>query len=234
MLRTGSSLITRVAVTVLLGGPVVAGGQTTRKLVITPYAGVFAPTTRLAELAAAGGGVRVHANLKQKAAFALGGNASYWLSERTAIEVGGAYAFSDAKGSFTFVEQGDRFSASAADDAYAVMGSAKLMVSLLPQTSPMSLRFGVGPAIVHRGGDAYKADADGKITGLTDVGGAISLCTKIPITKSLALRLRGENFMYSAKLGFEDPVDPSNNFKFDSKFQNDLLFSAGLQFGFDW
>jgi hypothetical protein len=74
--------------------------------------------------------------------------------------------------------------------------------------------------------------ADGKITGLTDVGGAISLCTRIPITRLVALRLRGENFMYSSKLGFEDPADRSNNFEFDSKFQNDLLFSAGLQFTF--
>lgn len=234
MSGTKRSLIIPAAAAALVAAPVVAGAQTIRKLVITPYAGVFAPTNDLARAVEAGGGTRARLDLKQKAALAIGGNASYWLTERTALEVGAAYAFSDARATTSLAGHGEHLSFTGTEDAYAVLGSAKFMVSLLPPRSPMSLRLGVGPAIIHRGGDAYDADEDGEITGLTDVGGAISLCTKVPITRSIALRLRGENFMYSSRLRFKDPVDPADDFEFKSRFQNDLLFSAGLQLAFGW
>ena len=226
------ALIMGLAGGALLAVPTVAGGQTTRRLVITPYAGVFAPTTSLAKVGAAIGGESANLTLKQKSAFALGANASYWFTERTAVELGAAYAFSDAKATAALNSTSEQFFLNQSQNAYAVLASAKLMVSMLPSTSPMSLRLGVGPALVTRGGSAYKSDEEGKFTGLTDVGGAFSLCTKIPITKLVAVRLRGESFMYSAKLRFEDPADPTNNFRFDSRFQSDLLFSAGLQFAF--
>ena len=232
MTRPTRSFFASIAAGALLVAPSLGGAQTVRKVVLTPYAGVFAPTTNLAEFGAAGGGASASINLKQKTALALGANASFWFTERTAVELGAAYAFSDAKGSVGVSGTGQDFAASMSDNAYAILASAKLMVSLLPTTSPVNLRFGVGPALVSRGGSAYKADEVGKLTGLTDFGGAVSLCTKVPITKLVALRVRGESFMYSAKLGFKDAVDPTNNFKFDSKFQNDLLFSAGLQFAF--
>ena len=209
-----------------------AGAQPARRLIITPYAGVYTPTTSLAKVGVAAGEASASLDLKHKTALALGANASYWFTERTAVEIGAAYAFSDAKASASIAGTGSPFAGSASQNAYALLASAKLMVGLLPATSPFNLRFGVGPALVTRGGSAYKSDAEGKFTGLTDVGAAASLCTKIPITKAVALRLRGEDFMYSAKLRFHDPVDPSNNFRFDSRFQNDLIFSAGLQLGF--
>ena len=216
----------------LFAAPMVARAQTTSRLVITPYAGVYTPTTNLAHVGAAMGGQSARLTLKQKTALALGGNMSYWFTERTALEVGAAYAFSDARASTRVFGGGQGFAFSGSENAYALLGSAKLMVSVLPSTSPMSLRVGVGPAVVTRGGDAYKADESGKFRGLTDVGGAFSLCTKIPITKLLAVRLRGEDYMYSAKLKFENSVDPTTNYAFESKFQHDLLFSVGLQFAF--
>ena len=221
-----------LAIGALLAAQAAANAQPARRLIVTPYAGVYTPTTSLARVGAAGGGASASLNLKQKTAAALGGNVSYWFTERTAVEVGAAYAFSDAKASARIAGTGNEFAGAASQNAYALLASAKLMVGLLPSTSPFNLRFGVGPALVTRGGSAYKADANGKFSGLTDVGAAASLCTKIPITKAVGLRLRGESFMYTAKLRFEDPVDPTNNFRFDSRFQNDLLFSAGLQIGF--
>lgn len=226
------SLFASIAFGAVLIAPTVASAQTVKRIVITPYAGVYTPTTNLAEVGAAAGGASASLNLKQKTALALGANASFWFTDRTAVEFGAAYAYSDVKGSVNLSGTGENFSGSVSDNAYAILASAKFMVSMLPQTSPMNLRLGIGPALVSRGGSAYKSDELGKYTGLTDVGGAVSLCTKIPVTKLVAVRLRGESFMYSARLGFKDPANPTNNFKFDSKFQNDLLFSAGLQFAF--
>jgi hypothetical protein len=226
------ALFTGIAFGAMLVAPTVASGQTVKRIVITPYAGVYAPTTNLAEVGAAAGGASASLNLKQKTALALGANASFWFTDRTALEVGAAYAYSDAKGSVSLSGTGQDFSGTVSNNAYAILTSAKFMLSMLPSTSAMNLRLGIGPALVTRGGSAYKSDELGKFTGLTDVGGVVSLCTKIPVTKLVAVRLRGESFMYSAKLGFKDPVDPTNNFKFDSRFQNDLLFSAGLQFAF--
>jgi hypothetical protein len=221
-----------VVIAAVLATPAIAGAQTTRRLVITPYAGVYAPTGHLLKLGLAAGGQSANLTMKQKASFALGGNASYWLTERTAIEVGATYAFSDATASANLSGGEEPFAFTGSENAYALLATAKYMVSMLPSTSPMSLRLGLGPALVTRGGSAYKSDSEGKFSGLTDVGGAISLCTKIPVTKLVAVRLRGESYLYSARLKFEDPVDPTNNFRFDSRFQTDLLFSAGLQLAF--
>ena len=226
------SLFAGIAFGAMLVAPIVASAQTVKRVVLTPYAGVYAPTTNLAEVGAAAGGTSASLNLKQKTALALGANASFWFTDRTAVEVGAAYAYSDAKGSVGLTGTDQTFSGTVSNNAHAILASAKFMVSMLPSTSPMNLRLGIGPALVSRGGSAYKSDELGKFTGLTDVGGAVSLCTKIPVTKQVGVRLRGESFMYTSKLGFKDAVDPTNNFKFDSKFQNDLLFSAGLQFAF--
>jgi hypothetical protein len=90
----------------------------------------------------------------------------------------------------------------------------------------------VGPAIINRGGTAYKDDEEGKFSGLTNVGGAASLCTRIPITGRVALRLRAEDYVYQSRLKFRDAADPTGSPSFDKKLQNDLIFSAGLQIGF--
>ena len=226
------SFIASIVVGTLVATPIAVGAQAAKRWVITPYAGVYVPTANLLKFDAASGGQSASLAVEQKTAFALGANASYWFSERTALELGGAYAFSDAKASATLAGTSEAFAGSGSQNAYTVMASAKVMVNLLPATSPMSLRLGVGPAMITRGGDAYKSTSAGKFSGLTDVGGALSLCTKIPVTKDLAVRLRGEDYMYSAKLKFEQPADPTNNFAFDSRFQHDLLFSVGLQFPF--
>jgi hypothetical protein len=109
------------------------------------------------------------------------------------------------------------------------LGSVKLMTQLLPSTSRFNLRFGVGPAVISHGGEAYKADSKGEMTGLTDLGAALSLCTRLPLTSSISLRLRAENYLYQAKLGYDDRIVRSNDISFDSKLQNDLMFWVGLQ-----
>ena len=218
------------ALAAVLPLPTVA--QPLGKLVLTPYVGAYAPSTKVARLNEADGGTTFAASAEHKNAFALGATASYWFVPRVGVELGGVYAFSDVTSRFAMQEPGSPGDFSnEVENAGVILGNAKLMVGLFPSTSDFQLRFGVGPAIIQRVGSAYKADAEGRVTGRTDFGGAVSLCTKLPIGTGMALRLRVEDFMYRAKLGWQDKQDPSGSFTFDSRFQNDFVLSAGLQIG---
>jgi hypothetical protein len=211
--------------------PVAAGAQPLGKVVLTPYAGVYAPLGKVAEYRAVEPDVSLAANAEHQLGFALGANASYWFTPRMGIEAGGLYAWSDVKTAFNAVEQGQLESFSEKNNAALILATTKFMVGVFPPTSDFQLRLGVGPAIIHRLGSAYKADEEGKITGRTDFGGAVSLCTKIPLGAGVALRLRAEDYMYQAKLAYKDKLDPSDSFNFDKKFQHDFVLSAGLQIG---
>jgi outer membrane protein W len=219
-----------VAAVILVGlSSANAAAQMSGRIVLTPYAAAYVPSNDLVKASAVGGGLSVVGNAKHQAGFAYGLNGSYWLNDRTAIELGGAYAFSDVKGSLLTSDVGGVTSGSSSENAHVIFGSAKVMFHLLPPDSKFNLRLGVGPAIISRGGTAYKSDAEGKVTGLTDVGAAMSLCSRIPLAKDVGIRLRAENYLYQAKLKFVDKLDPSGSFAFDSRIQNDFIFSAGVQ-----
>ncbi|MEW5915171.1 MAG: hypothetical protein AB1762_02145 [Gemmatimonadota bacterium] len=209
--------------------PLIASAQPLGKIVITPYAGVYAPVNDIAKANIPDGSFSIAGKAEHKLGFALGATGSYWLTPRYGFEVGGLYAWSDLKTAISSTQQGD-FESNETENAGVIFGTAKFMVALFPQTSDFQLRLGAGPAIITRRGSAYK-DPDGTVTGKTDFGGAVSLCTKIPLVSGMALRMRAEDYMYQAKLGFKDRVDPADNITFDKKFQHDFVFSVGLQIG---
>ena len=196
-------------------------------IVVTPYAGVYVPTSDII-----GAGVnRVGAttlNAKQQPALLSGVTMSYWLTNRIGLEGGAAYTKSGVKGNLLVENSGGSF-VTASEYSHVWLGSAKMMVQLLPPTSDYNLRLGFGPAIVSRAGKAYSSDNQGKVTGKTDIGGVLSLCSRLPVSKMISVRLRAEDYMYSAKIGYKSSISPTNNLAFDSRFQNDLVFSAGLQ-----
>lgn len=199
--------------------------------VFTPYVGVFMPTNHLARFTAEFQGISASLKVKQDNALALGATSSYWFANRMALEVGGLYAFSHAGGSFGMSGNGESFSGTGDDKAWVAMGTTKLMYALLDPAGDRQLRFGLGPAIIRRGGTAYEEDVDGKIAGRTNLGAALSLCTRLPLTSRLSLRFRAEDYMYQSRLKFRDTADPTSNFDFDRRLQNDFIFSAGLSIG---
>lgn len=210
---------------------VVANGATaqeTQRIVVTPYAGVFIPSSSVAEVPLDIGGRLGLAGIEQQAGLATGITASYSFNNFAGIELSGAWAFSDVKVSPVLAARIPGF-AERHESARVVIGAAKLMFNLLPINRRAALRLGVGPAIISRGGSAFKADDRGDFDGVTDVGGAISLCTRLPLSDFLAVRLRAENFMYASRLRYRDFSGSSETFTFDSQVQNDLIFSAGLQ-----
>lgn len=200
-----------------------AQGQGYGTWVFTPYIGAYVPTADLTKFTSTDGGEALIGKVKHDAGVALGGNLSYWFAERMGVEFGGAYAWSHADVSSNL----ESFN----DHSYVLMGTAKMIFALLPPAGDVQLRFGVGPAIINRGGTAYKDD-EGEFRGLTNVGGAASLCTRIPLTSRLSLRLRAEDYIYQSRLKFRDATDPGFDPRFDRKLQNDLVLSAGLQIGF--
>jgi len=198
-----------------------ARAQLAGKFIVTPYVGAYMPSTDVGRFTGTAAGFTV----KQKTAPALGANLSYWLNDRMAIEGGALYSGSDVKHPF-FSETGTP--SLITEHANLWLGAAKLMMQVLPPESDFNLRFGIGPAFISRSGSAYKDD-NMKLTGLTDVGAAMSLCSRMALTSSTALRLRVEDYVYRTKLGFESYTTPSDNFSLDARTQNDFVVSLGFQ-----
>ncbi len=220
---------TLAAITAVL--PLTALAQPLGKIVVTPYVGVFAPNTALAEAKHTDGSGAVASRIEQRNALALGATGAYWFAPRASMEVGALYAWSDVRSKFVLNQPGAFETFYEARNAGVFIGTAKLMVGLFPATSDFQLRLGFGPALIAHVGSAYNRGADGSITGRTTVGGAVSLCTKVPIASRMALRLRVEDYMYQARLGWKDMSDPAANFKFARRFQQDFVLSTGLQIG---
>lgn len=195
-------------------------------VVITPYVGVYSPSTDVMKEGVSAAGATLTANGKHEAAAAYGLNASYWINDRFAIELGGAYSSSQLKGTISSTGTSPL---AVTDHAHIWLGSAKVMYQLLPPNSGANLRIGIGPAFVTRGGTAYSGDNTGSVTGLTDFGGVVSLCSKIPVTRNFGIRLRAEDYMYQAKLGW-NATNATESYTFNSRMQHDFVFSAGMQF----
>jgi hypothetical protein len=209
--------------------PILASAQLAGKLVFTPFVGAYTPTTDVIRDNFVGGGTTVAVSGKHQSAFATGATASYWLSDRVAIEGGAMYSRSGLKGNALMNEAGNLSASAGSDRAHIWTGSAKLMFQLLPPENGFNARLGVGPAFITRGGTAYEGDSDGSVSGLTNVGGVVSLCTRIPVTSVLGVRLRTEDYIYRSRLGWNSNVAGDPSFRFGARTQHDFVFSAGLQ-----
>jgi len=229
MTLTRSTLLAAAGASLVFLVPVSTHGQASHRIVVTPYAGYFVPATKLAHLD--GGTVNPGLGIRQQNAPAVGLNASLWFNNRAGVEIGGLYAFSDAK-SLPGLSGGMPGFPSPAQNAHVLAASAKVMFNLLPLSDRTALRLGFGPALIHRNGSAFDADQHGVISGLTDVGGVISLCTRLPVTDLLSVRVRAENYIYPSKLRYIDAAGSEGDIDFESRVQNDFVFSAGLQMVF--
>ena len=215
---------------VILGAPgTIVAQQLAGGVIVTPYMGVYVPTTDIVKASVSAGGSSVSGSIKHETALVSGLNVSYWLTDRFGLEGGAAYTKSGISGKLLAQDPTGTAAVTGSQYAHVWLGSAKVMVQLLPQTSDFNLRFGFGPAIISRAGSAYASDAEGRVTGKTDLGAAMSLCSRVAVGSNVAIRLRAEDYMYQGKLGFKSSVNPADNFNFDSRFQHDLVFTAGLQ-----
>lgn len=227
---TTARLIRIVGVAAALAAvPLLSSAQVAGKFVFTPYVGAYTPTTDVIRDNFVDGGTTLAVSVKHRNAFATGVTVSYWLSDRLAVEGGAMYSRSSLKGNTLMNEAGSLSSDAGTDRAHIWTGSAKLMFQLLPPESGFNARLGVGPAFITRGGTAYEGDSDGTVSGLTNIGGVVSLCTRIPVTNLLGVRIRTEDYIYRSRLGWNSNVAGDPSFRYGARTQHDFVFSAGLQ-----
>lgn len=228
-----SRITSRLVLTAVVAlAPSVAQAQRDSRIVLTPYVGVYAPSADVFRFNVVQSGTTVSFNARHQAAVALGATASVWLDDRLAVEAGGFYARSDVHADLLMNQLG-AVTASRVDDASDVwVGTVKAMFEALPPSTGLNLRIGVGPAIITRAGPAYRAVAEGKMTGLTDVGAALSLCTRVPLGHFASLRLRGEDLIYQAKQTWQSNSLAGAELKSEPRMQHDFVVSVGLQLGF--
>ncbi|MFN8581197.1 MAG: hypothetical protein U0163_09510 [Gemmatimonadaceae bacterium] len=227
VMRTGLLLAGAFA---LIAAPVAA--QNAGRIVLTPFIGGYVPSGNVGTFETTEEGTTITSRAKHQSTFTIGGTGSYWLNDRWAIEAGVAYTPSDVKVSASAPLGGGAFGLSDSEHARIWMGSLRAMVNVMPATSSFRLRLGAGPAVINHGGKAYKTTTDQKMTGLTNYGGAFSLCTRIPLYRSLGIRLRAEDYVYQTNFKVNDRLDPTASFNLGRKTQNDVVLSAGLQIGF--
>jgi hypothetical protein len=209
---------------------------------ITPFIGAYLPLTDLFEFSAIGtipGTVvpaRVTLTGKQRSAFAFGGRLSGWFNPRLGAEGTVAYASSEVDVARTIESVATKVNDDRSVGARVWTATARVLYRLARIDRSAVILIGAGPAIISRGGDAYEAPAfdlasTGDVSGTTDIGGVVDLGTRIDASSRIAIRLDAEAYLYSASLSFLDPVFARDLLTSESRFQFDLILSAGLALG---
>jgi hypothetical protein len=173
---------------------------------ITPFVASYYHLTHVASGTTGAGN---DFNIDQKNAVAFGGRITVPIGGRVAVE-----------GEFTFATSGlaatekDAFGpgldGGLSQDGNIIYGSLRAVIS--PRRSNLYLL--AGPAIVKRGGDAWKGV---KSSDITDFGGVVGFGFRANVTPRFRVNFTAESYLYSFDGGGPD-----------SKFQSDLLVSLGI------
>lgn len=160
------------------------------------------------------------ATARHKLGFLFGSRLTLWLPGKFGLEGSFAYAMTDVKAelSGSAPDLGETFSEPDDDSGNLWLASLKGLYRLAAGAgAPVLFHLGAGVALLGRGGDAFK-DVD----GTTDIAGVLNLGVTFDAGGRLAIRVDAEDYLYSARLEFEDEEIG------DSKFQNDLVFTGGV------
>jgi hypothetical protein len=215
------------AVIVLVLGPwATATAQV--KVELAPYVGVYLPQDRLTPIQGitASGGSAPLPSLKQQSGITLGSRLDVWLIDHVGMEGTLSYAPSSlAK------ESGNFFPGLYPTGAHVITGSARAIARTSPPGAAFAaLQVSGGMGFVSLGGPAY-----GGTSGTTFFSTVVSAAAMFRVSRSFALRLEAEDYLYRANL------EPCGNPEFPSvcnqmqgfistgsKAQNDLVLSLGL------
>lgn len=124
-----------------LGLVAVAGALPAQQLTLTPQIGLHVPTRDLEALAVGGDSPRI------RIAPSLGASLGLWFGSRLGMSLTGSYIP-------TALEHDDNGTRDA-EDAELVIGSAKVVLFLLPAEGPVSVHVSGGMGLVGRGGVAF-------------------------------------------------------------------------------
>jgi opacity protein-like surface antigen len=168
----------------------------------------------------------VAATFRQKTAFQFGGRATVWPTQRFGIEAEAAYALSDLNVDLLvpIIDPGppltvNLFEGSDKINSSVFLGSVNVVFGLIrPPLEPLVVFISGGIGFVSRGGDA------GRIFDSTsNVAFTWGFGLKYGVARGLWLRADVRDYIYKFDAGIE---------QLKSKWQNDLLVSAGLEVSF--
>ncbi len=208
MLNTSSArqrLALAVAVVALAAPSLLAAQLRTE---FTPFVASYYGVTHLGE--GTGGPLAGNAfTVDQNNAFAAGARITLPVGGRLAIE--GEFTYSASGLSITEKDAiTTGIDGGASQKGNVMFGSIRAVIS--PRRSNLFLL--VGPAIVTRGGDAWKGV---KKSDITDFGGVVGLGIRASVTPRFRINFTAESYLYSFNGGGTK-----------SKFQSDILVSLGV------
>ncbi len=203
MLERSRSRCTSVLAAALFMASIATSSIEAQRIALVPDIGVYIPTQALIDVVDGG-------TLQQQISLSVGGKLDIWFGSRVGIQATGSYAPSQL--SLTVSETGVN---PVQEDANIFMGSGRLMVYLIPPTSPVSFLINGGVGLVNRSGTAY-ADLDDN----TDIGGTVGATIGFHLGKLIQLRLSGESYIYNPS--FYDQTE------FEGRTQNDINLSFGF------
>lgn len=193
--------------------PHVAAAQT--RFDFTPAVGVYLPLSNAVDE----NGV----TLKNKTSYVVGARAAVWVNARAGVELSVGYSGSG----ITVNDNGS----TADTTGHVFLASIRGLYGLSKGTSGCfefvggaptkclpALYFTAGLGLVSRGGDGWSG-----VTGTSNISGEVGLGYRVPLNSSMALRVEGEAFLYSASFGQSGFSGTTT-----SKFQEDFVLSAGL------
>lgn len=183
-----------------LTGALPAGAQQ-QELDYVTYVGVFVPLNDVID----DFGVR----FKHKTAFGLGGRGTLWVEEALAFEGSFVFNFSDVE-----VEDSEGVST---EGGHVWYGTGRVLYRPRRRSGSAFLFVGAGLTVAGRGGTAYSG-----ITGTTDIGGTVGVGASLGVGKGFSVRIEAEDYFSWARF------NPNLALETSTRFQNDLVFSAGL------
>jgi hypothetical protein len=190
---------------VLLAGLGAVNSASAQSWAVTPYLGYFLPTGSVL------GEDDFGEDVSQQSTLMFGGRLARMFNSSWGAEFSIGYAGSGLEGEDSGIEE----------DGNLMMFSLRALY-MFPGTGKARLYGAAGLGYVTRGGDIWDDfDVDGK----NDIAGNLAFGVMFPLSPMLNLRFELEDYLYSAK--FED-----GSFESESKFQNDLVLSAGVHIPF--
>lgn len=209
---------TALIVALLCASAVPLNGQV--QVGLSVFTGGYLPTADLFDaIEVTDPRIRSPLNLGQKAAFVVGGRLGLWWS-RIALEAEGAYALSNADLPDVAAVLG------IPDDAPVFFGSINLIYVLYQAPfTPLGLYVSGGGGLVSRGGRFFEG-----VEGTTDFAGALGVGLRYGLGRQIRLRIDLRDYISTASL--PTVQDRIRFVQVDSKLQNDLLATVGLELNF--
>lgn len=209
-MRLGRSLALAIACVAAAALPL--PGQVT--IAISPMAGGYVPLSDAFEGVFVGG--RVLTELSQDPAFLLGGRVSV-RAAKLGVEAEAGYVFSSMDLPPILTEAG------ISDDAKVFLGSLNVVYTVFEAPfSPVSFWVSGGVGLVTRGGDFFEAWED-----KSDPAGALGFGLRFGLGPLAALRVDLRDYIYSFR-----PSRGGGDGDLESKLQNDVIATVGLEFSF--